>query len=57
MGVVKVKQGDKSRKLDISANTKKATKEKKEKETREAKEEKLRAKEEKLKAQAQAKEI
>jgi hypothetical protein len=57
MGVVNVKQGDKSRKLDISANTKKATKEKKEKKAREAKEEKLRAKEDKLKAQAQAKEI
>jgi hypothetical protein len=57
MGVVKVKQGDKGRKLVISANTKKATKDKKEKETREAKEEKIRAKEDKLKVQAQAKEI
>jgi hypothetical protein len=52
MGVVKVKQVDKGRKLVISANTKKATREKKEKEAREAEEEKIRAKEDKLKAQA-----
>jgi hypothetical protein len=45
MGIVKVKQGDKDRKLDISAtNTKRATKEKKEKDTREANEEKLKVK-------------
>jgi hypothetical protein len=56
MGIVKVKQGDKDQKLNISVNTKRATKEKKEKEAREAKEEMLRVKEEKLKAQAQAKE-
>jgi alpha 1,3-mannosyltransferase len=60
MGMVKVRQWDKERKLGISANTKRAQKESKEKEARKAKE-KLKAqaqvKEEKLKAQQQAKEI